>query len=33
VRDGKLFILRPPPPAPTKPRFNLRSVFAPRPKP
>jgi hypothetical protein len=33
VRDGKLFILRPPPPAPAKPRFNLRSVFAPRSKP
>jgi hypothetical protein len=32
VRDGKLFMLRPPPPAPAKPRFNLRSVFSPRPK-
>jgi len=32
VRDGKLFMLRPPPPAPAKPRFNLRSVFAPKPK-
>jgi hypothetical protein len=32
VRDGKLFILRPLPPAPPKPRFNLRSVFSPRPK-
>jgi hypothetical protein len=32
VRDGKLFMLRPPPPAPAKPRFNLRSVFAPRAK-
>jgi hypothetical protein len=33
VRDGNLFILRPPPPIPAKPRFNLRSVFSPRPKP
>ena len=32
VRDGKLFMLRPPPPVPAKPRFNLRSVFSPRPK-
>jgi hypothetical protein len=32
VRDGKLFMLRPPPPPPAKPRFNLRSVFSPRPK-
>jgi hypothetical protein len=33
VRDGKLFMLRPPPPAPPKPRLNLRSVFGSRPKP
>jgi hypothetical protein len=33
VRDGKLFMLRQPPPAPAKPRFNLRSVFTPRAKP
>jgi hypothetical protein len=32
VRDGKLFILRPAPPAPAKPRFNLRSVFSQKPK-
>lgn len=31
VRDGRLFALRPPPPAPPKPRLNLRSVFAPKP--